>query len=256
MHARRAAGLGVRVSESAEAAKRIPDSNARGGFVYRDGVRKILEDASNQTTPDIALFNALIDEPSDHIREVLGELDVDPGNLAVIAERTREDSKGAEQAFNYRRFVPTAPDTVWELLSDPDRWLEWNGFEFERVEVTDSGILRAYARQRHLDGKPTRVKPQFQVSECVVSGYEAPHLIQWERSFPESGNIATQSLRINLNAQGSGTELTMSFVYIGATGRRLIGYWLTRPLAKLLHPIMVRAQLRGKADNISRALRR
>lgn len=255
VHARRAAQLGVRVPESAGSAKRIPDSNARGGFVYRDGVRKMLEHASNQTVPDVALLSALVNEPSGHIKEVLRELDVDPDNLASVAARTREDSKGAEQSSDYRRFVPAAPDAVWALLSDPDRWLEWAGFEFERVEATESGILRAYARQRHLDGKPTRVKPQFQVSEYVVSRYEPPHLIQWERSFPESGDAATQGLRISLNPQGSGTEVIISFVHTGATGRRRIGYWLTRPLAKLLHPIMVRAHLRGKADNISRALR-
>lgn len=254
VHARRAAQFGVRVPESAESAKRIPDSNARGGFVYRDGVRKILEHASNQTVPDVALLNALVNEPSGHIKEVLRELDVDPDNLAAVAARTREDSKGAEQSFDYRRFVPAAPDAVWALLSDPDRWLEWNGFEFERVEVTESGILRAYARLRHLDGKPTRVKPQFRVSEYVVSRYEAPHLIQWERSFPNASGTVTQSLRISLSPQGSGTEVIISFGHTGAAGRRSIGYWLMRPVVKLLHPMMVRAHLRGKADNISRAL--
>lgn len=255
VHARRTAQLGVRVHESAESVRRIPDSNARGGFVYRDGVRKMLEDASNQTVQDVSLFNALIDEPSGHIREVMGELDVNSDDLAVAAARTREDSKEEEQSLDYSRFVPAAPDAVWALVSDPDRWLEWNGFEFERAKVTGTGVLRAYARQRHLDGKPTRVKPQYQVSEYVVSRYEAPYLIQWERSFPEAARGVAQSLRIRLNPQGSGTEVTISFVHTGATGRRSIGYWLMRPLAKLLHPMMVRAHLRGKADNISRALR-
>ena len=255
MHAHRTAQLGVRVSESPESAKRIPDSNARGGFVYRDGVRKMLEDASNQTVQDVALFNALIDEPSGHIREVLRELDADPDDLVLAATRIREDNQEEEQPLDYRRFVPAAPNAVWALVSDPDRWLEWNGFEFERVDIAETGVLRAHARQRHLNGKPTRVKPQFQVSEYVVSRYEAPHLIQWERSFPDTGRAETQSLRVSLESQGSGTEVTISFVRTGAIGRRGIGYWLMCPLAKLLHPMMVRAHLRGKADNISRALR-
>lgn len=259
VHARRAAQLGVRVPESAESAKRIPDSSARGGFVYRDGVRAMLEAASNQSVQDVALFKELIDEPSGHIREVLRDLDVDPDDLADVAVQAREGSQDgdqeADQSLDYRRFVPAAPDAVWALLSDPDRWLEWNGSEFERVEDTGSGVLRAYARQRHPDGKPTRIRPQFQVSEYVVSRSEAPHLIQWERSFPATGRGATQSLRIRLDPQGSGTDVTISFVHTGATGRGGIGYWLVRPLAKLLHPVMVRAHLRGKADNISRALR-
>lgn len=255
IHAHRTAQLGVSVSESPESAKRIPDSNARGGFVYRDGVRKTLEDASNQTVQDIALFNALIHEPTGHIREVLRELDVDPDDLALASARIREDSTTQERAHDYRRFVPAPPDAVWALVSDPDRWLEWNGFEFERVDVTEAGVLRAHARQRDLNGKPSRVKPEFQVSEYVVNRYEAPDLIQWERSFPDADRGETQSLRVSLEPQGSGTEVTVSFVRAGGTGRRGIGYWLMRPLAKLLHSTMVRAHLRGKADNISRALR-
>lgn len=255
MHARRAAQLGVRIPESTESAKRIPDFTARGGFIYRDGVRKMLEDASNQTVPDVALLIALANEPSGRIPEVLRELDVTPDNLAAVSAQSREDGSDAEQSPDYRRFLPAAPDAVWALLSNPDRWVEWNSFEFERVEVTQSGILRTYARQRRLDGKPAGVRSPFQVSEYVVSRYEPPHLIQWERSFPESGSTATQSLRIRLSPQGSGTDVIISFVHTGATRRGGFGYWLMRPLAKLLHPMIVRAHLRGKADNISRALR-
>ena len=255
VHARRAAQFGVRVSALADSVKRIPDSIARGGFVYRNGVRKMLEEASNQVAPDVALFTALLHEPSGHIREVLRDLDVDPDELALTAARTREEGKDKEQLLAYRRFVPAAPDVVWALVSDPDRWLEWNGFEFERADVTENGALRAYARQRHLNGKPTRVKPQFHVSEYLVSRYEAPHLIQWERSFPDTDRVSIQSLRVSLSAQGSGTEVSISFVPTGATGRRGIGHWLIRPLARLLHPMMIRVHLRGKADNISRSLR-
>lgn len=255
LHVRRAARLGVRVDESADSARRIPDSNARGGFVYRDGVRKMLEDASSKKAPDIALFTELVDEPSGHIREVLRELDVDPDDLVLDDARTGEADTAVEQSQDYRRFVPAAPDAVWALVSDPDRWLEWNGFEFERVEVTGSGVLRAHARQRHVNGKPTRVRPQFRVSEYVVSRYEPPNLIQWERSFPDTDRAADQSLRVSLKAQGSGAEVTVSFPHVDSAGRAGLGYWLMRPLAKVLRPFMVRAYLRGKADNISRALR-
>lgn len=224
--------------------------------MYRDGVRKMLEDASCKRAPDIALFTELVGEPSGHIREVLRELHVDPDDLVLDDARTGEADPAVEQSRDYRRFVPAAPDAVWALVSDPDRWLEWNGFEFERVEVTESGVLRAHARQLHMNGKPARVRPQFRVSEHVVSRYEPPNLIQWERSFPDTDRAAGQSLRVSLKAQGWGAEITVSLLLPGgAAGRAGLGYWLMRPLAKLLRPIMVRAYLRGKADNISRALR-
>lgn len=139
LHARRTARLGVRMDESAESARRILDSNARGGFVYRDGVRKLLEDASNQKAPDTALFAERVGEPPGHIREVLRELEINPDHPALDIARTRENDTAGEHSLDYRRFVPASPDVAWALVSYPDRWLEWNGFEFERVEVTETG---------------------------------------------------------------------------------------------------------------------
>ena len=243
IHSHRAASLGI--VAVGDAGRSIPETNARGGFVYRDGVRRMLEGAANRPDPDAALFRALVDEPSGHIREVLREFDVDADELMLAAG----SAAPPERALEYRRFVPAEPAAVWALVSDPERWLEWNGFEFERVEVEETGVLRAYVRQRQLDGKSTRIEPQFRVSEYVVSRFEAPRLIQWERSFPDAGTSATQSLRVELAAQGSGTEVTVSFLSVSS------GRWLLRPLARVLHPVMVRAHLRGKADNISRALR-
>jgi hypothetical protein len=50
--------------------------------------------------------------------------------------------------------------------------------------------------------------------------------------------------------------LTITFMRSRPTGgRRRVMHGLLRPLARLLRPFVVRAHLRGKADNISRALR-
>ena len=135
------------------------------------------------------------------------------------------------------------------VVVDPGARPACNGVEVEGGEVGETGVLRADVGQRQLEGKSTRIEAQFGVSEYVVSRFEAPRLIQWERSFPDAGTSATQSLRVELAAQGSGTEVTVSFLSVSS------GRWLLRPLARVLHPVMVRAHLRGKADNISRALR-
>lgn len=234
----------------------IPPGSARGGFTYREGVRKLLEDAARQPAPDVALLRVLLGEPSGHIHDALREMDVDPGSLGVPSENSARPSSRGEHALEYRRFVSAPPEAVWALISDPDRWLEWNDFEFEHAEVLDRGVVRAHARTRDLNGRPTRVTPRFAVSECVVSRHEAPTLIQWERSFPNTAVPANQSLRISLVPTEAGTEITVSFLHIGRPkGHGGIRYWLLRPVAKFMQPLMVRAHLRGKADNISRALR-
>lgn len=256
IHARRLSGIGVSMPGLEGATRRIPAGVSRGGFVYRDGVRKMLEDAANKPSQDVALFKALLDESSGDAREVLREFGVEPDALGLAASTELESATRSKQATDYQRFVGERPATVWALVSDPDRWLEWNEFEFDRAETTDGGVIRAYARERHVDGKPTKVRPEFCVSEFVVSRFEPPRLIQWERSFPGTNKTGTQSLRLSLTPQNSGTDLTVSFVQIGpVTGRRTPMGTLLRPLARLLRPFMVRAHLRGKADNISRALR-
>jgi uncharacterized protein YndB with AHSA1/START domain len=256
IHARRLSGIGVSIPGRGGADRRIPAGNTRGGFVYRAGVRKMLEDAANAPAQDIALFHALLDEPSGDAREVLRELGVEPDTFGLAAATEPATATRSKSATEYQRFVGEGPATVWALVSDPDRWLEWNEFEFDRAEMTDSGVIRAHARERHLDGKPAQLKPEFSVSEFVVSRFEPPRLIQWERSFPGADTPGTQSLRLSLTPQKSGTDLTVSFVQTGpVAGRRTLASSLLRPLARLLHPFLVRAHLRGKADNISRALR-
>jgi hypothetical protein len=256
IHARRLSGIGVNMPDSPDAVRRIPYGTTRGGFVYREGIRTILEGASNDRVQDVALFQALLDEPSGDAREVLRELGVDPEALGAVAAEDSVSATSSKQATDYHRFVAEEPSTVWALLSDPDRWMEWNEFEFDTAETTDGGVVKAYMRNRHLNGKPTRVKPEFRISEFVVSRLEPLRLIQWERSFTGTDKAGTQSLRISLTPQKSGTNLTVSFVHNPPlSGRRSPMYWMLRPLASLLRPSMVRAHLRGKADNISRALR-
>jgi uncharacterized protein YndB with AHSA1/START domain len=256
LHAHRLSSLGIVAPRTENSSPRIPEGNTRGGFVYRAGVRKTLEFAAGQPSPDVALLTALINEPSAHIAEVLHELGVEPDRLALSATQDTGRADRSERSTEYRRFIAASPASAWAMVSDPSRWLEWNGFEFGRADTDENGVVRATVRDRQLDGRATRVKPEFGISEFVISRFEPPQLIQWERSFPGTGKPSTQSLRLSLQPQRSGVELTLSFLDSGPTsGPKSPAYWLLRPLAKLAHPLVVRAHLRGKADNISRALR-
>lgn len=216
----------------------------------------MLEDAANRPEQDVALLEALVGEPSGHIREVLRELAVSPYSLASVVGNPIEDPAQNERPPDYRRFVASPLDQVWALVSDPDRWVEWNSFEFERAEITDSGVTRAYARTRDLAGKPRNVKSRLMIAEYIVSRFEPPHLIQWERSFTGTGMPATPSLRVTLSPKTAGTDVNLTFVRNATPpASKPLTYWFLRSGRKLLFPVVARAYLRGKADNISRALR-
>lgn len=252
LHAQRVAALGILTTDAG--ARRIPDGVARGGFVYRDGVRRMLEEAAGEKAQDVALFARLIDEPSGHIRELLREFAVDADALDFTEPGS--DAETVPRALDHRHFVPASPDAVWALISDPARWLEWNDFTDERAEHGSDGVVRAFARQKTLDGRPSKVKPQFRMSEYRVTAIEPPRMIEWERAYPQAKGSGAHVLRFTLAQQGSGTELVVSFIPRDRGRRKGVVYWLTRPIAKIVHAPIMRMHLRSRADNISRALRR
>lgn len=251
LHERRAASLGVALAGTA--GERIPDHHAPRGFVFRADVRRMLERAASRPVPDVALLRALCDEPSGHARDVLAVLDVDAGELlgAVGSSANAEDA--APAGGQLRRFLPAPPEKVWELLSDPERFLAWNDFEFEAAAV-DDGVVRARVRERGIDGRPLRVRPAFRDVQLALARSEAPRVVEWERSYPAAGASRGWTLRAQLAPSGSGTELALAFVAAGAAEGGVLAR-LGRIALRPLRPLMIRGHLRGKADNISRALR-
>lgn len=264
LHARRLARLGVTPATAIGGDRRIPEGSTRGGFAYRDGVRAMLENAAAARHPDLTLFRALLDEPSGHAREVLRDLGVDPDDLLsslelyVPTQRQRvgdhERPRGAER--EYRRSVPFPVGEVRALLSRPERWLEWNDFEAQSAEVMPSGEVHAHTRERNLDGRPARLTPEFASTDHRIRSPETSDVIEWVRSFPRAPHIARQVLRIELEPRGAGTEVTLSLRRDAADATadglvRRVSPVLITPLRR----VIVRAHLRGKADNISRALR-
>lgn len=269
LYASRLARLGVASTAAIDDGRRIPEGATRGGFVYREGVRAMLENAAAAPHPDLTLFRALLDEPSGHVREVLRDLGVDPDALLLSLERSvpaprqqirdqqlRDHARPRGTEREYRRFVPLPVGEVRALLSHPERWLEWNDFEAQAAQVMPSGEVQAHTRERHVDGRPARLKPEFATTDHRIRSSETLGAIEWVRSFPGAPHIARQVLRIDLEPRGAGTELMLSLRRDAADATpdgllRRAGRVLLTPLRR----VMVRAYLRGKADNISRALR-
>ncbi|MCI1019081.1 hypothetical protein HWD99_10625 [Microbacterium sp. C5A9] len=284
LHANRLARLGVS-PEGRDADRRIPEGTTRGGFVYRDGVRVMLENAAADPHPDRALFAALVDEPSGHVREVLRELGIgthtgtgtdaytgidigtgiDTGTDALasgISDAVVREDTGAREARpgaprEYRRFVPFPMDEVRSLVSSPERWLDWNDFEAQAATVSASGTVHAQTRERRIDGRPARVRPAYATTDHRIRSQVRSSRIEWERSFPLAPQSVNQILRIELLPRGTGTDLVLS-LRRAASDASTDGARHRSIRALLLAPIrrvVVRAHLRGKADNVSRALR-
>lgn len=240
-HRQRVARLGVTLPPS-ETAPRIPDDPGRGEFRYRHGVRPMLERAATAPRPDVALFSALLKEPSGRISEVLSALDLDPESL----EFGDAEQPPPEARFTYRRFVAAPPEQVWALLSDPKRWLEWNDVTHARAEVDSSGTVHASPRGKADTG-----------TEHTLRVTEPSRSLTWETAFVRDGKRISQRMGIDIDVapRQTGSDVLLTLGRTERQGGWGLRGWLMRPIARLVAPFLVRGHLRGRADNISRALR-
>ncbi|MDO4887850.1 MAG: SRPBCC family protein [Actinomycetaceae bacterium] len=260
LHARRLEALGIQLTQIAEEQRRIPDTVSTAS-AYGPGVETMLLQASKKPQPDVALFDSLLREASGHISEALHGLGITPDSLTfeppprtgdARAPGEQPDCGGELIVVEHRHVIPAPPEDVWALIGDPDRFLEWNDLEYEHAETTDAGVVRARRRQRELNGKPAKVRPKFAIVDHVMSRYEQPRLIQWERSLPHSPDGHAHSLRVGLHPEGQGTKVTLAIIAPRPSRSRM------GPLLRTLRPlsrVQTRGYLRAKAYNISRALR-
>lgn len=236
-HRERIARLGISLPE--ESPRTIPAEQPRGEFRYRRELRVALERAAGQPQPDVALFQHLLQEPSGRVPEALETLGVAPEDLRFPTPA----ASSPEARFTYRRFLASPPATVWELLSDPSRWLDWNDLSHTGAEVESTGAVRARIRNS-----------SAHVSEHTLTIDEPSRSLHWDTVLPERSTQVAQSLHITLSPHRAGTTLTLSMEPSRNSGRGLLSRVL-RPIARLIAPPLVRGHLRGRADNISRAIR-
>lgn len=252
LHAERLAALGVRLSEPAGAPRRgwLPSA---APLTRR--AQLALERAARRERPEAALFETLRREPSGHIALLLQRLGC-PGPLPEPPEGSTLDRSSEAQTAPaprnlewvlHRAFVPDTPGRLWRLLSDPARWLEWNGWQHASAIEAQPGILRVEAAHA-----PRRGHPGWNRSEYTVARFEPERLVQWERSWPEAPRRVVQALRIELEPAPAGTRILLA-TRMERLDRRGPRAALSRPLAGLRRWIM-RGYLRRLARHIAFAV--
>lgn len=134
--------------------------------------------------------------------------------------------------------VAAAPDRVWEVLVDVERWPEW----------TDSVIA-----VRPLDDAPLAVGSRFEISQpriptgtYTVTALEPGRAFTWEQRQPGS-TVSAHHECAPLPDGGTRVELTVSMGgVVGGVVGRLYGKLTDRYLA------MEAAGLRSRAEDLAR----
>lgn len=244
VHAERLQALGVEAPAVPDAPPREP---ARKGPESRlsDRVTRIIADAyEDGESPEVRIWRHL--QTDDLVVEALAACgvnahDIQPDAGGDVVEPTpaprTEDSSWA----TVHGIVPAPPEKVWELVANPERWLEWNSAEHSEAH-REGDALRVSQRSKRAD---SRLDTYYRVTD-LVPGKQ----IQWERT----SEITPYSWehRIRLDAVDGGTDVTLSYrtIYPGSAK----GGMMKRVFGGMVRA-GTRSTLRQKLDHITRAVR-
>lgn len=111
-------------------------------------------------------------------------------------------------SFRYRAEIFAAPDRVWDVLIDIERWPEWTP-TVTRVARLDSGALAFGSRIRLW--QPKLIPAVWKVTACDGQA----RLFVWETSRPGVRVIGRHHAEL---ASGGSTLLTLELAYRGILG--------------------------------------
>jgi hypothetical protein len=212
--------------------------------------------ADDYRTDDRGVLTALLDEPSGHILRILDQVDVAETTLRDAIASYRDAAVDADVAAHnpawqdvvYEGHVPAAHAAVWDLVSDPERRLEWDGVYAGRADW-DGSVLTTLLPRTRPDGRKLTVKPKFNRAEHVISHFTPGEVIEWEQTWPDAADRnAIRRLRIQVRADGAGSRLTL-------TKSRPVSRALRRRLLNPFYRFFTWQELFTQAGGISRALR-
>ena len=265
-HSAQLASLGIN-SESASQGRIV--FHETGGYEWSDRALVVIKRASDgeKRGDAAAVLRELATEPSGLIEQVLQRL----GSTSDAAIAMLDEVEG-DPAFTPQRivqpgrlsgvceaFAPAAVEQVWELLADPMRMPVWEPdvgdviSEEARSEIQIGDSWTARARTQRSDGKPIRVKAEYQAQTIELVARKDETLIEWRFTYPDSPRANAKRIRIELEPAAGGTQLRISLVWERNTNRP------SRPIFRLLiRPLVhfgIWMQLSQLCGGISRAFR-
>lgn len=214
--------------------KRASDILARAGGKDRAG------DAA-------AVLREVVGEPSGLITDLLQRLKVNPQQIReqlTIAQASFSASEASRRRTEGRRagtteaFVPAPIDEVWEFLSSPERIPDWEpsvgSVESNNQEVLPGVIWVGRAPETRPDGKPLKIKPQFQRRRIELVAAEFPARVAWRLSYPDAPDSGPLLTEVSLSETTGGTQATIAITWGQARGwRRALGFFMI-PFRKFL----------------------
>ena len=137
---------------------------------------------------------------------------IQPGRLSGVSEA----------------FAPATVERVWELLADPLRMPVWDPtigevvIEEMQTEFHIGDSWTAHARTQRADGKPIRVKPEFQAQNIELVARTGETLIEWRVTCPDAARANAKRIRVELEPAAGGTQLRISLVWERSTTRPVV----------------------------------
>lgn len=258
VHAERLAVLGIS-SPSLPAARTDPALVGELRWSPRGlAVMRSVPDYSD----DLSFLTALVEEPGGFVRDVLGALGFDSRQVrdAIAAgpstggERTPPHDLSTEQGWrsvSHQAFAPAPVDAVWDLVSTPDRRLEWDSLQVASAHPRGDELVDLEGTTTRADGRRLRVRADRVRMQQRLLASEPQRHIEWEISWPDRGPGApVQRFAVWLEPVGGGTQLRLRSRWRRRTGMSGL---LRSPLLPLLR-FAFKQQLVARAAGISRAV--
>ncbi|PQZ93728.1 Clp protease [Arthrobacter sp. MYb227] len=240
-----------------------------GGYEWSDRALEILKRASRgeKRGDAAAVLRELVTEPSGMIDQVLKRLGSTPDLvMARLDEVQRYPAFTPKRAIQSGRrsgaceaFVPAPVKQVWGLLAIPTRMPEWEpmigdvALEGTQTEPRIGDRWTTHARTQRSDGKPIRIKPEFQRQVVELVACTEGALIEWQFAYPDSARANVKRIRIELEPAAGGTQLRISLEWErnSTLPARLIRGVLVRPFVRF----GIWMQLSQLSGGISRVFR-
>lgn len=214
--------------------KRASDLIARSGGKQREG------DAA-------AVLRELVIEPSGLILDILRRLGTTPAE--VLDRLDRADTAPAPATLRRPRekgrvsgttetFVPASVDQVWEFLTDPSRVPDWE-VSVGSIDTTEGDALpgmvwQGRAPEARPDGKPLKIKPQFQRRVIELVTAERPDQVAWQFTYPDVAYREPTLTSFTLAPTTGGTQVTITTSWARSKGWRSVVGLPMRPLLKFI----------------------